>query len=232
MAPCSEGAHINIDDELGAIGERLFVSSWCAECLYGAVQSYRCDWMNRAGGAQYPRRQNLNSGTNEQKRGSRPARTRNVRYRAVLSRMSPPVWRACPPTVVCSRVAHTNISNLQSKPSNSRVLESGPHQHLQQLGHNRRTLFRMKLLSGAHLRSCTCVSLRQGEPNRGTSSWIRPTQSGAADRRGRETRGMAPYCRESLPRAGEHALQRSGAREHVHTNIYDEFGTTGGRFFV
>ena len=112
----------------------------------------------------------------------------------------------------CRTLANLS-SGLESMPSNSRVLENRPYQHLQQLGHNRRTLFRMKLLSGAHLRSCTCVSLRQGEPNRGTSSWIRPTQSGAAKRQEQETCGMVPYSRESRLRAGEHALQQSCARE-------------------
>ena len=48
---------------------------------------------------------------------------------------------------------------LESMPSNSPVIESSPYQHLRRVWRDRKTLCRMKLPSGVHLRARACVSL-------------------------------------------------------------------------
>ena len=57
------------------------------------------------------------------------------------------------------RVGAILVSGLGSTPSNNCVVKSNPYQHLRRVLLERRTLFRTKLLSGVHLRTCTCVPL-------------------------------------------------------------------------
>ena len=83
------------------------------------------------------------------KRGSRPARTGNVRRGFVLLRISSPVWRACPQKVGCSRAC--------------------PYQHLRRVWRERQALLRVELLSGVHLRARKSASLKQEEPSRGAA---------------------------------------------------------------
>ena len=106
---CSKAAHTNIRHGFGASGRRFYVRSCAPACNCRHELAYRCDTLNRAGGPQYPRGRNLPLVTCLPKRGSRPARTRNVMHGAVGSRISSPGWRARPPTAVCSKLAHTNI---------------------------------------------------------------------------------------------------------------------------
>ena len=72
---------------------------------------YRCDRMKRAGRPQYSRGRSLNSDIFWPKPGSKPTRTREVRRGAVHSRTPSPARRACPPAVVCSKAAHTDIDD-------------------------------------------------------------------------------------------------------------------------
>ena len=57
------------------------------------------------------------------------------------------------------RTAANLVTGLEGMPSNSRVLESSPYQHLRRVWYGRQTLFRMKLSPGVHLRSRPRVSL-------------------------------------------------------------------------
>ena len=132
------------------------------------------------------------------------------------------------------------LFGVVSMPPNSRVLENSPFRHRRQVWRERQTLFRMKSLSGVHLRARTCASPRQVEPSRETKYPWRGTlildtsypKRSSRPARKRNVRRGAARAPESCLRAGQHALQRSVAREHAHTNIYDKFGASGKRFFV
>ena len=87
---------------------------------------------------------------------------------------------------------------MEKIPSDSRVLESSPYQHLQRVRRDRQTLFRMKLLSEMHLRARTYVSLKQDEPSRGAqypsgrnllSDTFYPERGSRTPRRRKERRG-------------------------------------------
>ena len=134
-----EHAHTSIHDEFVASGKRLFERSCCPEYICGLVLAYRCSRRRRAEGPHHGRGRNIIFVTCHQKRGRRPARTRNVNHRAVLPRISPPGWKARRPTVARSRAC--------------------PYQLLRRVWPERQTLFRMTLLSGVHFRGTTCVSL-------------------------------------------------------------------------
>ena len=66
----------------------------------------------------------------------------------------------------CCRMIANLFSGKMSMLSNTQVLQTGPHLHPRRVRHARQTLVRMKLLSGVHFRSRTCVSQSQDGPSR------------------------------------------------------------------
>ena len=111
-----------------------------------------------------------------------------------------PSARARPQALASSEVAYTNIDD-----------ECGANT----------PLCRMKLLSEVLSRRRTFVSPYDGEtekagrrtPTEGPSSWIRPANNAVANQQGQATREVVLCCRESLLRAGEHALKHSCLQE-------------------
>ena len=102
----------------------------------------------------------------------------NLRKEPPLGYLLPTAWRQAgedKKRETWCRTAANLFSGLVCMTSNSRVLESIPYQHLRRVWLERRTLFHMKLLSGVHLRTRTCVSLRQHEPSRGATFPIKRT---------------------------------------------------------
>ena len=134
------------------------------------------------------------------------------------------------------------VANLFPGPegmySNNRALESPPYQDLRRVRREWQTLFRLKLLSGAHLRTRFCVSPWQDEPTRGPQyprgrnliSGTTYPHEGSRPARVRKVGHAAVPPRISSP--GWRARSPTIVRSRVaNTEIYDAFGSRGKRSF-
>ena len=203
--------------EFGTSGKRLFVRSQCPGCTYGPVHANRCDRRNRPGGRQYPRGRSFILVTCYAQRGGRPARTRQGRHASVQSRVPSPARRACPPTVACSKVAHTNIYDEFSTRGERFFLQSCPACICGPVLAYRGV--RMNRVGAPKYPRARSLVLDTSNPAE------RLTGGGENDRhRGARSRISSPVWDACLPTVV--------CSKVPHVNIYDEFGANAKRFFV